>query len=485
MKILFLSSEATGLIKTGGLADVARALPMALRQKGHDVRLVLPNYLTIARTKNYSTAVSSLGVPMGDTELFCAVQQTELERLTVYLIEYNDFFLRSHPYEDVAGNPHPDNGERFGFFCKAALQLCLAESFIPDIIHANDWPGALTCLYLHKYRTTYPEFTNTRSLLTIHNGGYQGHCSASARSFLEIGDDWFHSAGFEDHGQINLLKGGLRAADQLNAVSVGYAEELKTPLGGHGLHESYEARKDIFSGILNGCEYEVWDPANDPYLTSNYDPGNLSGKFECKSALQAEMGLPEAPEVPLIGIVSRLTGQKGFDFSLPAIAKVLSEKVQFAILGSGERWIVEEIDRLSEMNSEKLQFYDGYNEALAHRIEAGSDFFLMQSLYEPCGLNQMYSLRYGTLPIVRSVGGLRDTVWEKDTLGEDGTGFVFVEPNADDTLAAIKRGIDCFTNDPASFQNRMYLGMRQRFSWENTATQYEHIYTEALKNPIN
>jgi starch synthase len=180
-----------------------------------------------------------------------------------------------------------------------------------------------------------------------------------------------------------------------------------------------------------------------------------------------------------------LTGQKGFDFSLPAIAKVLSEQVQFAILGSGERWIVEEITRLSEMNPEKLQFHDGYNEALAHRIEAGSDFFLMPSLYEPCGLNQMYSLRYGTLPIVRAVGGLRDTVWENDTSGGDGTGFVFTEPNADDTLAAIKRGIDCFTNDTASFENRMKLGMRQRFSWESTATQYENIYTKALKTPIN
>ena len=187
----------------------------------------------------------------------------------------------------------------------------------------------------------------------------------------------------------------------------------------------------------------------------------------------------------MIGIVSRLTGQKGFDFSLPAIAKVLSEKVQFAILGSGERWIVEKIVKLSEMNPEKLQFHDGYSEPLAHRIEAGSNFFLMPSLYEPCGLNQMYSLRYGTLPIVRAVGGLRDTVWEKDTSGGDGTGFVFTEPSADDTLAAIKRGIDCFTNDLASFQSRMNLGMRQRFSWENTATQYENIYSKALKTPIN
>jgi len=268
-------------------------------------------------------------------------------------------------------------------------------------------------------------------------------------------------------------------------VSVGYAEELKTPLGGHGLHESYEARKEVTSGILNGCEYEVWNPATDPYLTTNYDLGNLSGKIECKTALQAEMGLPEAPEVPLIGIVSRLTGQKGFDFSLPAIAKVLSEKVQFAILGSGERWIVEEIARLSEMNPEQLKFHDGYSEPLAHRIEAGSDFFLMPSLYEPCGLNQMYSLRYGTLPIVRAVGGLRDTVWEKNTSGGDGTGFVFTEPTAENTLAAIKRGIDCFTNDPASFQSRMNLGMRQRFSWGNTAAQYENIYSKALKTPIN
>ena len=181
-----------------------------------------------------------------------------------------------------------------------------------------------------------------------------------------------------------MLKGALRTAHQLNAVSVGYAEELKTPLGGHGLHESYEARNEVTSGILNGCEYEVWNPATDPYLTTNYDLGNLSGKIECKTALQAEMGLPEAPEVPMIGIVSRLTRQKGFDFSLPAIAKVLSEKVQFAILGSGERWIVEEIARLSEMNPEQLKFHDGYSEPLAHRIEAGSDFFLMPSLYEPC-----------------------------------------------------------------------------------------------------
>ena len=485
MKILFLSSEATGLIKTGGLADVARALPLALYQKGHDVRIVLPNYLPIARTQNYSPAIPSLGVSMGDSELFCSVHQTRLEKLPVYLIEYHDFFLRNHPYEDVAGNPHPDNGERFGFFCKAALQLCLAENFIPDIVHVNDWQGALACLYLHQYRKTNSEFAGTRSLMTIHNGGYQGHCSASARSFLEIGDDWFCPAGFEDHGQINLLKGGLRAADQLNTVSVGYAEELRTPLGGHGLHESYEARKEAFSGILNGCEYEVWNPSTDPFLTTSYDLGNLSGKIQCKSTLQAEMGLKEVPEVPLIGIVSRLTGQKGFDFSLPAIAKVLSKKVQFAILGSGERWIVEEIVRLSEMNPEKLRFHNGYNEALAHRIEAGSDFFLMPSLYEPCGLNQMYSLRYGTLPIVRAVGGLRDTVWERDVSGGDGTGFVFTEPSADDTLAAIERGIDCFTNDSASFQNRICLGMRQRFSWKNTAAQYEKIYSKALKSNIN
>ena len=193
---------------------------------------------------------------MGDFEIFCTVQQAMLEQLPVYLIEYHDFFLRSHLYSDIAGNPHPDNRERFGFFCKAALQLCLAENFIPDIIRTNDWQGAIACLYLHQYHTTYTKFARTRSLITIHNGGYQGHCSASARSFLKIGDDWFHPAGFEDHGQINLLKSGLRPADKLNTVSVGYIEELRTLLGGHGLQRLTRKTKRL-SGILNGCEYEV------------------------------------------------------------------------------------------------------------------------------------------------------------------------------------------------------------------------------------
>lgn len=483
MKILYLASEATGLIKTGGLADVARALPMALRQSGHDVRLVLPYYHSIARTHPVRTVVPFLGVPMGNTELFCSVHQLLLDQLPVYLIEYQHFFFRSHPYEELGGAPHPDNPERFGFLCKAALQLCSALQFFPDILHANDWQGALACLYLQGYRQQHEEFASSRSVLSVHNGGYQGHCPAEKRAFLGIGEDWFHPKGFEDHGQMNLLKGGLWAADKINAVSEGYADELQTSLGGHGLHESYQARSADLCGILNGCEYEVWNPAEDHYLPVNYDLPDLAGKASCKSVLQAELRLSERADIPLVGIVSRLTGQKGFDFSLPALWETLQGEVQFAVLGSGDPWIAREFERMNAAFPEKLSFYNGYNEALAHRIEAGSDLFLMPSLYEPCGLNQMYSLRYGTLPIVRAVGGLRDTVWEENRGGEVGTGFVFEEPSSEATREVLQRALRCYQDQPGEFRQRVRQAMRQRFSWEQAAQRYVELYQRAVDQP--
>jgi starch synthase len=479
MKILFLASEVTGLLKTGGLADVARALPLALRQRGHDVRLVLPLYLPIARTRPLREAVPFLGVPMGNTELFCSVQQTRLESLPVYLIEYQHFFFRERPYQQRDGSPYPDNAERFGFFCKAALQLCLAIGFSPDIVHANDWQTALAPFYLQSHRKRFKSLQHTRSVLTLHNGGYQGAAPANAREFLGIDDDWFHPQGFEDHGQLNLLKGGIHCADKLNAVSPGYAEELQTPLGGHGLHEHFQQRQADLSGILNGCEYEVWNPADDPHLPAHYDLHDLSGKTRCKSSLQAELNLPESPRTPLIGVISRLTDQKGFDFSLPAIRELLQGNVQFAVLGSGDAGLAQQLRQLMTEFPQQLHFHEGYSEPLAHRIEAGCDLFLMPSLYEPCGLNQMYSLRYGTLPVVRAVGGLKNSVWESTADGELGTGFVFTEPSSEGVRQAIERALVCY-QEPERFAQMIANAMRQRFSWDQTATRYEALYESAL-----
>ncbi len=487
LSIIFASSEVDGFSKSGGLADVARALPLHLKSLGHDVRIVTPFYRLIPEKHKTSTIIPSLGVPMGSEEIWCTVRHKDLEgnvdgktiSVPVYFIEHKHHFFR-HGYYGDGSQAYPDNASRFGFFSKAVLQICRSLDWEPDIFHSNDWHTALIPFYLKQAQLETNDFKNSRSVLTIHNAGYQGGAPGTFRHSLGIPLENFVLEMFEDHGHLNLLKGGINFADQVNTVSPGYAEEMRTPLGSHGLHETYLRKGKNFSGILNGCDYDEWNPETDPYLPANFSAKNLAGKKQCKQELQRLFGLPESASIPLIGMVSRLTMQKGFDYLMPAMLEILRIDLQVVVLGSGETWIANAFDKLQQEFPTKLGWYNGYNNDLAHMIEAGSDMFLMPSLYEPCGLNQIYSLRYGTLPIVRRVGGLKDTVMQYEESEGKGSGFILNDPTPEAVSNTVGWAVQTYYERPAHFCKMVAFAMKQRFTWKTAAEKYVALYRKNL-----
>ncbi len=480
LKIIFAISEMEGLAKTGGLADVGKALPLALKRRGHDVRIVLPHYQSIAEDVHTNRVIQTLGVPMGGTEIWCAVNQVMIEGIPVYFIEHHGYFFRERFYDD-GFQEYGDNAARFGFFSKAVLQLCKALHFAPDILHCHDWQTAMLPYYHKVYEADHPLFQNSASIMTIHNAAFQGNFSGDFQGLLGIQPQHFVMEHFEDYGQINFLKGGISWADKTNAVSPGYADELLTPLGSHGLYEVFDRRKADLSGIVNGCDYQDWNPEIDPMIPANYSVEDLSGKQLCKQALQKRFYLPERPEVPLMGIVSRLTQQKGFGYLIPALYTIMQWEVQLVVLGTGETWIEQEFYNLARNFPDKVEWHGTYDWELSHWIEAGSDMFLMPSLYEPCGLNQLYSLRYGTLPVVRAVGGLRDTVENYDAKNISGTGFMFDEPTVEDVIDCISWAVKTYYDRPEHFQQLVRNAMGVQFEWDQSAIEYENMYEAALK----
>lgn len=478
LKIMLAISEVEGFLKTGGLADIGRALPLALQKHGHDVRVILPYYKQNIPPDALSMAIESLGVPLGNTEIWCALRQSSLEDVPVYFVEHDHFFSRARPYDDGTF-AYTDNAERFGFFSKAVLRACQALDFAPDVLHCHDWHTALIPFYLKIHEGYNPFFQNTTSLLTLHNADFQGHFPITVREFLGIGWEHLTTNRFEDFGQINFLKGGIYWADKINAVSPEYAQELLTPLGGHGLHEALLKRQEDLQGILNGCDYQSWHPALDPKIPANYHAADLSGKAICKKALQQRLGLRASPEIPLIGMVTRVTAQKGFGYLLPALIALLKENLHLVILGTGERWIEESLNHLAARFPENLRWQNQYDEELAHWIEAGADLFLMPSLFEPCGLNQMYSLKYGTLPIVRAVGGLKDTVRPFDE--PQGTGFLFGPPDPQALLDCVREALSIYSDRSPIFQKLIQNAMAEQFDWEVSSRQYEKLYQSACK----
>lgn len=482
MNILFLSSEVQGLLKTGGLADVARALPKQLQQQGHDVRVVMPCYRSLLG-KHFPVVLPTLIVPLTPTDTyFCSVRQTELDGVTVYLIEHNQFFGRHGVYDD-GEQGYQDNGLRFAFLSKAALELARALDFQPDTIQANDWQTAISGYYLKHHYPFDDFFANTGSVLTVHNGAYQGKCPGDQRYQLGIAPEHMHGQAFEDWGQINLLKGGLFFADKANAVSPGYREELREQATGHGLYLAFRAKGDDLVGILNGCDYGEWNPSTDPALPFHYDAQDMVGKKQNKLALQQELGLTQDANLPLFANISRLTGQKGFQMLVPALYDLVNQGVQVVILGSGELSYAFQLQELARRFPDNLRFIYGYDEALSHRIEAASDFFMMPSVFEPCGLNQIYSLRYGSLPIVRATGGLKDTVeaLAVDESNQDlATGFSFDGFNFHDLTWALKRAEWIWYNNPSLYQKMQQLGMRQSFTWQQACADYLALYEQAM-----
>jgi starch synthase len=479
-KILFVTSEAVPFVKTGGLGDVCGALPKILKKLGHDVRLVLPRYWAVDRyANNLKTILAPMGVEMGGGTVWCEVLQGKADGFPVYFVEHEQYFGRAGLYDD--GNwEHPDNIERFGFFSKAALQLCKDLKFVPDIIHAHDWQTALIPVYLKTWYKNDPFFKHTASVFSIHNIAYQGTFKGDRYPFLGLGPENYRQEILENYGGVNLMKGAIFFADHISTVSPTYAGEILSEPGGNGLSEYLNRRRDDVSGVLNGADYDHWDPSTDKLIPAHYSAEDLRGKAVCKHALQTEFHLENAANVPVIGIITRFAPQKGLQNLMPVIVRLLRDtKAQFVILGTGEKWQEDFFGGLPAVHHGRVGAWIGYSNRKAHLIEAGSDFFLMPSLYEPCGLNQMYSLRYGTLPIVRATGGLRDTVIQYDERTGAGTGFLFYDATPEAIYGTVRWAVSTYFDRPRHIEMMRKLAMKQRFSWHDSAKRYEEIYRRA------
>ncbi len=480
LRILFASSEAYPLIKTGGLGDVAGSLPRALLDLQLDVRLIMPAYATALGQLGETKILAQFSE--GTDTVILREGQLPDSPLKVWLVDAPGYFDRpGNPYLDSNGQPWADNAERFALFSRIVTRLALNQAglnWIPDIVHCNDWQTGLVpaLLTLSAQRPA--------TVFTLHNLAYQGLFPAHYLQQLGLPDRWWTHHTLEFHGQLSFIKGGLVFADRINTVSPRYALEIQTVEFGNGLDGLLRHRSPVLSGILNGIDTEEWNPSTDPLLEKHYDINDLSGKPANKQALQTALGLSQTLNTPLIGLVSRLVTQKGVDIILDAIPDLMKLPLQLVMLGSGDRSLETGLARLARRYPNKLAVNIGYDETLAHRIEAGADIYLMPSRFEPCGLNQMYSLRYGTLPIVRNVGGLADTVIDTNakTLAK-GTANGFIV-GMDDSLAllkTIKRALRRY-RDKTQWQQLQLTGMQQDFSWRNSAQEYLALYRRAQQD---
>lgn len=485
MKILFVASEAVPFAKTGGLADVAGAVPRCLAAQGHDVALALPYYRSTREQfgSQVAGALDRLVVDLDGTPTKGSLLRTTLpdSNVPVYLVDQPEFFDRDGLYATSKGD-HADNARRFIFFSKAVLQAAKKLDWAPHIYHCNDWQTALLPADMKCVLSSDSFYHNSRTILTIHNLAYQGVFDAETFDLTGLDRaEHFHMGEFEFWNQFNLLKGGLVHADVLTTVSRRYALEIQTAEYGCGLDGVLRERADRLVGILNGIDYDVWNPATDAFIAANYSPEDLSGKAVCKQALQTLSGLPTA-NVPLFGLVSRLAEQKGLDLIAEIIEPLLSLDVQFVLLGTGDPKYHKLFEAIEGSYRDKFRAHLTFDNALAHQIEAGSDMFLMPSHYEPCGLNQLYSLKYGTVPIVRKTGGLADTIANctPTTLGKgSANGFSFASSSPRGLLAAIRRALVLYANRPV-WRRLMLTGMRQDWSWERSARAYVDVYRAAL-----
>lgn len=469
-RILMVSSEATPFAKTGGLADVVGSLPAALLEIGDDAAVVMPRYRTIP-WESTASAFDNMVVYAGATPYRVDIRTLVLKGVRFFFVEAPYFFDREGFY-NYRGHDFLDNHKRFAVLSLAALGV--AQTIWPcDVIHAHDWQAALTSVYLRDQQHSNPAFASVKTLLTIHNLGYQGRFHRNEFPDLGLNWGWFTADKLEYWGDINFLKGGIATADWISTVSARYALEIQTPEGGFGLDAALRHRSNAISGILNGVDYNEWSPEKDRFTPTSYSAENLEGKRICKRALLEEFHLPAGnPERPLIGIISRFAEQKGFDL-IAGLGPLLPEiDAQWVILGSGD-WRYEQMfNEWHRLMPEKVAVWIGFNNALAHRIEAGADIFLMPSLYEPCGLNQIYSLRYGTVPVVRAVGGLDDTIQED-------TGFKFADYSVASLFDALRTALGAWQNRD-SWVERMKRGMAKDYSWRTSALEYSALYRHLL-----
>lgn len=464
MRVLMVAAEVAPLAKVGGLADVMGALPQALAERGVDVAVAMPCYRGV-REQVRAREGGSFSVPVGDAAVPCTVYEGALpdSKVPLYLLAHEPYFDRPQIYGE-GGTDYEDALERFVFLSRGALALPGILNWEPDIVHAHDWHTALVPVYMHDGAVP----TGARTVFTIHNLAYQGFFPQERAHILGLSGATLE--GLHHWGQLNLLKGGIRSADLITTVSPTYAREILR--SGDGLREVLEARADALVGVLNGVDYRVWDPERDALLWRSYAIDDLSGKATNKQRLQETLGLLQAPSTPLVGMVTRLVEQKGLDLVVDALERVLALGVQLVFLGTGDPRYEAFLLDAAERHPGRVAGHIGFSEELAHRIEAGCDMFLMPSKYEPCGLNQLYSLRYGTVPVVRATGGLADTVRE----GARGNGFVFSEYTAEAMLSALSRAVEVYRHKPVAWQELMRRGMRADHSWEAVARVYRNLY---------
>ncbi|HWN09674.1 MAG TPA: glycogen/starch synthase [Pyrinomonadaceae bacterium] len=473
MRIALLSSEVVPFAKTGGLADVAGALPKALGKHGVDCHIVLPLYSQIDRTLLTGETIEDVPVQWRGQIRPTRVFQSDAAGAPAYLIDAPDFFSEKSIYG------HANDHERFAFFSRAALALLKHLDWQPDVVHGNDWPCGYAMIELRARRHYDEFFRNVKTLFSIHNLAYQGAFSSRDLWWLGFGespekDDFLLS------GNASALKAGLIAADALSTVSRRYAQEIQGADQGAGLDWILRARRDRLAGITNGVDYELWNPETDPYIAANFTSADLLGKRECKLDLLRRFGLPQEPERPIIAIISRLVAQKGYDLIRQTAGAILETGAFFIALGAGAKEYEDFLQRWHDSAPHRVGIYKGYaGEPLAHQIEAGADMFLMPSYYEPCGLNQMYSMRYATVPVVRATGGLDDTVSNFDPAQGTGTGFKFREYHAGAMLDKIKEAL-YFYNRPADWRKIQLNGMSMDNSWEAAAQNYIKLYEEII-----
>ena len=480
MKVLVVSSEIVPFAKTGGLADVTGALPKALRRIGVDADCILPRYRCVDRDRFPLTgAGQAIRVPIGQREEEGSVEEADAGGgVHAFLVRNDRYFDREFLYGTREGD-YVDNCERFTFFCRAVMEWIERSGRRYDILHCNDWQTALIPAYMKTLYADREPFRTAGTLFTVHNLGYQGLFWNHDLPMTGLGWELFTPQGLEFYGQINLMKAGLVFADILSTVSATYSREIQTPEYGYGLEGVlYERREDLY-GIVNGIDDDEWHPAADRWIAANYSVDDLSGKAACRRDLLSAFGLPPGDE-PILGLIGRLTAQKGFDLVERIGEWLAGQPLRMAILGAGERKYEEAMEALGRKYPERIAIRVAYDNALAHKIEAGADIYLMPSRYEPCGLNQIYSLKYGTVPVVRETGGLADTVVDADANPAEGTGFTFRRYEAEELMGAVSRALAAYADRPR-WDGIVRRGMALDFSWEASARTYVDLYGKALR----
>lgn len=453
IKVLFLSSEAAPFVKTGGLADVAGSLPLALGALDIEVLVMIPRYR---------------GIEARDKKL--------ADNVRIHFVDHEAYYNRSGLYGNEGGD-YPDNLERFSFFCRESLAASKQKGFKPDIVHLNDWQTALTAVLLKIKLKDDPFFKNTRTLLTVHNLAFQGQFPEKKFAELGLDESLYSPDAFEFYGKVNLLKAGLIFADALNTVSPTYAKEILTEEYGAGLDGVLKQRANRLRGILNGLDTNVWDPSGDPRIKKKYSADKMDGKAACKQHLQESCSLEAAPDVPVFGVVSRLAEQKGLDLIAEMADEFLEKRVQFVLLGEGDGVYHTTFRNIAARHPKNTDMNIGFDAEEAHKVYAGCDFFLMPSYFEPCGLGQLIALRYGTIPIVRRTGGLADTVIDVDTDVRHGNGFVFESRTGSALLKTVERALAAYA-DKKRFHALRTHGMKADYSWQRSASEYKKYYKE-------